>query len=60
MIYAYMCVLLFLAIVSDPPWTYRARLYTQGFQETEEIPSDSPTVDEQNIRVLLLWLGDRI
>ena len=32
----------------------RARLCARGFEETEDIPSDSPTVDKPNIRVLLL------
>ena len=32
----------------------RARLCARGFEETDDIPSDSPTVDKPNIRVLLL------
>ena len=32
----------------------RARLCARGFEEAEDIPSDSPTVDKPNIRVLLL------
>lgn len=32
----------------------RARLCARGYEEAEAIPSDSPTVDKPNIRVLLL------
>ena len=32
----------------------RARLVARGFEETENVPSDSPTVDKCNIRLLLL------
>ena len=32
----------------------RARLVARGFEEPEEVPSDSPTVDKCNIRILLL------
>ena len=32
----------------------RARLVARGFEETENVPSDSPTVDKCNMRVLLL------
>ena len=32
----------------------RARLVARGFEETEDIPSDSPTVDKGNMRLLLL------
>ena len=31
----------------------RARLVARGFEEQEEVPSDSPTVDKCNIRILL-------
>ena len=31
----------------------RARLVARGFEETDEVPSDSPTVDKSNIRLLL-------
>ena len=31
----------------------RARLVARGFEEAEEVPSDSPTVDKCNIRVAL-------
>ena len=31
----------------------RARLVARGFEEEEQVPSDSPTVDKGNIRILL-------
>ena len=32
----------------------RARLVARGFEETESVPSDSPTVDKCNMRLVLL------
>ena len=31
----------------------RARLVARGFEEESEVPSDSPTVDKANLRVIL-------
>ena len=38
---------------SDGESEVRARLVARGYEEEEEVPSDSPTVDHLNIRILL-------
>ena len=38
---------------SDGQSEVRARLVARGYEEEEEVPSDSPTVDHVNIRILL-------